>query len=141
MTCRGKGSIFNTVKETITIPKGVDNGVNLRVSKKGHFSPVGPAGDLMVQIKVKPHAYFKRDGSDILTDQYITVSQAVLGADLNVKTLYGDIKMKVDPGTQNEEKKKIANYVSNIYSLSPPLIGCPKVAPEPSSKREPLCHR
>jgi molecular chaperone DnaJ len=140
MTCRGKGSIFNTVKETITIPKGVDNGVNLRVSKKGHFSPVGPAGDLMVQIKVKPHAYFKRDGSDILTDQYITVSQAVLGADLNVKTLYGDIKMKVDPGTQNEEKKKIANYVSSLYSLSP-FIGCPKVAPEPSSKREPLCHR
>ena len=141
MTCRGKGSIFNTVKETITIPKGVDNGVNLRVSKKGHFSPVGPAGDLMVQIKVKPHAYFKRDGSDILTDQYITVSQAVLGADLNVKTLYGDIKMKVDPGTQNEEKKKIANYVSTLSSLSPPYIGCPKVAPEPSSKREPLCHR
>jgi molecular chaperone DnaJ len=74
MTCRGKGSVFNTVKETITIPKGVDNGVNLRVSKKGHFSPVGPSGDLMVQIKVKPHPYFKRDGSDILTDQYITVS-------------------------------------------------------------------
>ena len=101
---------------------------------------MGPAGDLMVQIKVKPHAYFKRDGSDILTDQYITVSQAVLGADLNIKTLYGDIKMKVDPGTQNEEKKKIANYVSILCSLSP-YLGCLKVAPEPSSKREPLCHR
>jgi hypothetical protein len=64
----------------------------------------------------------------------------VLGAELNVKTLYGDIKMKVDPGTQNEEKKKIANYVRVLNSLRP-SIGCPKVAPEPSSKREPLCHR
>jgi DnaJ-class molecular chaperone len=48
MSCKGKGSSFNSVKETINIPKGVDNGVNLRVSKKGHFSPVGPPGDLMV---------------------------------------------------------------------------------------------
>ena len=47
-TCRGKGSVFSSVKETINIPKGVDNGVNLRVSKKGHFSPAGPPGDLMV---------------------------------------------------------------------------------------------
>jgi len=99
MTCRGKGSTFSSVKETINVPKGVDNGVNLRVSKKGHFSPVGPPGDLMVQIKVKPHPYFKRDGSDINTDLYITLSQAVLGAELGVKTLYGDVKMKIDPGT------------------------------------------
>lgn len=63
-----------------------------------------------------------------------------MGAELNVKTLYGDIKMKVDPGTQNEEKKKIANYVSVLNSLSS-TIGCPKVASESSSKREPLCHR
>lgn len=65
----------------------------------------------MVQIKVKPHPYFKRDNSDIQTDLYITLSQAVLGAEMNVKTLYGDIKMKIDPGSQNEERKKIANYV------------------------------
>lgn len=139
MTCRGKGSVFNSVKETINIPKGVDNGVNLRVSKKGHFSPVGPAGDLMVQIKVKPHPYFKRDGSDILTDQYITVSQAILGAELNIKTLYGDVKMKVDPGTQNEEKKKIANYVS-LKLITDRNIGCPKVTTQSSSERQSFCN-
>ena len=98
-TCRGKGAVHSSVKETINVPKGVDSGVNLRVSKKGHYSPVGPPGDLMVQIKVKPHPYFKRDGSDINTDLYITISQAVLGAEIPVKTLYGDIKMKIDPGT------------------------------------------
>jgi len=48
--------------------------VNLRVSKKGHSGFGGPAGDLMIQVKVKPHPYFKRDGSDILTDQFISIS-------------------------------------------------------------------
>jgi molecular chaperone DnaJ len=62
------------VKETINIPKGVDNGVNLRVSKKGNASKGGPPGDLMIQVKVKPHPYFKRDGSDIHTDLYISIA-------------------------------------------------------------------
>lgn len=52
-----------------------------------------------MQIKVKPHPYFKRDGSDILTDQFISIADAVLGNEVQVKTLYGDIRMKVDPGT------------------------------------------
>lgn len=72
-SCRGRGTTTNTVKETINIPKGVDTGVNLRVSKKGNFSPVGPPGDLMINIKVKPHPYFKREGFDILTDLYLSV--------------------------------------------------------------------
>ena len=53
----------------------------------------------MIQVKVKPHPYFKRDGSDILTDLYISISEAVLGSEVKVKTLYGDIRMKIDPGT------------------------------------------
>lgn len=62
------------MKETINIPKGVDNGVNLRVSKKGNSGLGGPAGDLMIQVKVKPHSYFKRDGSDIHTDLFISIA-------------------------------------------------------------------
>ena len=77
----------------------MDTGVNLRISKKGNFSVNGPPGDLMIQIKVKPHPYFKRDGSDINTDLFLTVSEAILGTEATVKTLYGDIKLKIDPGT------------------------------------------
>lgn len=73
-SCRGKGTTYSTVKETINIPKGVDNDVNLRVSKKGNFSIMGQPGDLLINIKVKPHPYFKRDGFDIRTDQYINIS-------------------------------------------------------------------
>ena len=75
VTCRGKGSMQTSVKETIVIPKGVDNGVNLRMTKKGHSTGQGPPGDLMIQIKVKPHPYFKRDGSDIHTDMHISIGQ------------------------------------------------------------------
>ena len=110
-SCRGKGVTNSLVRETINIPKGVDNGVNLRVSKKGHSGVGGrPAGDLMIQIKVKPHAHFKRDGADILTDLYISLSDAVLGSEVKVRTLYGDIRMKVDGGAQHNDKKKISNY-------------------------------
>lgn len=82
----------------------------MRVSKKGNSGLGGPPGDLMIQVKVKPHAYFKRDGSDIQTDLFINISDAVLGSEVPVKTLYGDIRMKVDPGTQHDDKKKITNY-------------------------------
>jgi DnaJ-class molecular chaperone len=48
MTCKGKGAVTTSAKETINIPKGVDNGINLRVSKKGHYSAAGSPGDLMI---------------------------------------------------------------------------------------------
>ena len=110
MTCRGKGTTHGQVKETINVPKGVDTGVNLRVSKKGHAGRGGPHGDLIVNVKVRPHNYFKREGSNIHTDLYLSISQAVLGSEIKVKTLYGDVKIKLPPGTQHEEQKKIANY-------------------------------
>lgn len=74
VTCRGRGTSHNQVNENIQIPKGVDNGVNLRVSKKGHAGVGAPAGDLIIHVKVKPHGYFKREGSDIHTDLFISIS-------------------------------------------------------------------
>lgn len=62
------------MKEVVNIPKGVDNGVNLRISKKGHYQSNGPPGDLMINLKVKPDNYYKRDGYDIYTDLFVTVS-------------------------------------------------------------------
>jgi len=78
--------------------------VNLRVSKKGHAGNGGPAGDLIVHVKVKPHAYFKREGSNIHTDLFISIGQAVLGSEVLVKTLYGNVRMKIAAGTQHDER-------------------------------------
>jgi len=83
------------------------------MSKKGHAGSGGPAGDLMIHVKVKPHAYFKRENSDIHTDVRVNLSQAVLGSEIKVRTLYGDVKMKVPAGTQHDERKKMSNYGVN----------------------------
>ena len=79
ISCNGKGTQQKKVQETINVPKGVNSGVNLRMSKKGHYSLHGPSGDLMVKINVRPHEYFKRDNYDILTDAHISVATAILG--------------------------------------------------------------
>ena len=73
-SCRGKGLSNQQVKETINIPKGVDSGVNLRVAKKGNAGLGGPAGDLMIQVKVKAHPFFKRDGADVHTELFISIA-------------------------------------------------------------------
>jgi molecular chaperone DnaJ len=112
--CHGKGHINTQVKENINIPKGVDDNMNLRLQKKGHFSSNGQHGDLYVKVKIKPHTYFKREQFDIYTTNYITVSQAVLGAKLKVKTLYGDVSVNVDPGTNDGDTKKLLNHVGDI---------------------------
>jgi molecular chaperone DnaJ len=117
LTCSGKGHQQKRVKENIKIPKGVNSGINLRMHKKGHFSPTGPSGDLMLKINVKPHPYFKRDGFDILTDAYISVTDAILGGEVTVKTLTADVKLKVDPGTQDSTKKKLVGL--GIQKLPP----------------------
>ena len=74
LTCNGTGSLYQHAKESITIPKGVDNGVNLRMAKKGNFSSKGENGDLLIKVDVKPHPYFRREGADIYTDKFITMT-------------------------------------------------------------------
>jgi molecular chaperone DnaJ len=113
-TCYGKGYMNINSKENINIPKGVDDNNNLRLQKKGHYSSNGQHGDLYVKIKIKPHTYFKREQFDIYTTNYITISQAVLGGKVKVKTLYGDISVNIDPGTNDGDTKKLLNYVIHL---------------------------
>lgn len=117
LTCNGKGQVQKRVKETVNVPKGVNSGINLRMNKKGHYSSTGPSGDLMLKITVKPHSYFRRDGFDVLTDAYISVTEAILGGEVTIKTLSSEVKVKVDPGTSHNSKKKLLNL--GIQKLPP----------------------
>ena len=116
-TCYGKGHTQTKSTESINIPKGVNDGMNLRVARKGHYSSKGQSGDLFVKVKVRPHAYFKRDNFDIHTVNSITISQAVLGAKIKIKTLNGDVSVTVEPGTNDGDVKKLMNY--GITKLPP----------------------
>lgn len=104
LSCNGQGTQYQQVKENISIPKGVDNGVNLRLSKKGNYSLRGESGDLLIKVNVRPHPYFKRQGADILCDKKITLTQALLGAKVQVKTLNGASDINIRPSIQNDEQ-------------------------------------
>jgi molecular chaperone DnaJ len=114
-TCEGTGQIIDkrpagvdadglARKEeviTIQIPAGVAEGMQLTVSGKGNSGRNGgPAGDLIVLVEEEEHEYFKRDGNNILFDLEINFSDAALGAQVDVPTLDGKARIKLDPGTQ-----------------------------------------
>ena len=88
---------------SVKVPAGIQDGQKLKVKGKGQPSPNGgPAGDLVVTIKVKPHAVFTRDGDNIRVSVPVTYAEATLGATIEVPVLGGDpVKLKVAPGTPN----------------------------------------
>jgi len=80
----------------VTIPAGVEDGQALRLRGKGAPSPgEGPPGDALVQIAVKPHRYFSREGDDILIDLPVTVKEAALGAEVRTPTTTGSVMLKI----------------------------------------------
>jgi len=98
--CRGEGRRRETQNIKVKIPAGVDTGSNLRVRGEGEAGTAG-RGDLYVVIEVKAHSVFQRHGNDILTEIDISLSKAILGAEVEVPTLNGHVAMKIPPGTQS----------------------------------------
>jgi molecular chaperone DnaJ len=100
-TCRGVGRVRREKTLEVKIPPGVDTGDRIRITAEGEPGDRGaPAGDLYVQIVVKPHAFFERDGSDLLCAVPIGVVTAILGGELEVPTLDGKATLKIPEGTQ-----------------------------------------
>lgn len=97
--CGGSGAILATEKFSVDIPAGVDTGSQLRLQGLGERGP-SSSGDLYVFIGVKTHPVFQRDGNDIHLDTYIGFSQAALGSEIEVPTLWGKTKLKIPAGTQ-----------------------------------------
>ncbi len=99
--CGGDGNIKEQEEIKLKIPKGTPDGLMLRFKGKGNAGPNGGGyGDLYVQIEVKPHNEFERQGADIYLDREIDVTTAVLGGEIKVPTLHGKVTVKVKSGTQ-----------------------------------------
>jgi len=80
----------------VTIPAGVEDGQTLRLRGKGAPSPgEGPPGDALVQIVVRPHRFFTREGDDIIVDLPVTVKEAALGAEVRTPTTTGSVMLKI----------------------------------------------
>ncbi len=107
-SCKGSGRISKDKTITITVPEGIDNGHELRMSgkgEKGHNG--GPAGDIYLQFRVKEHAIFEREGDDIYLEVPITVAQAALGIKKEIPTIHGNVYLDIEAGTQNYTKLKL----------------------------------
>lgn len=108
--CKGQGT--QTKKQTITlkIPAGVDDGATIRLREHGEAIANGPKGDLYVNIRVKPHKKFTREGSLIISEEHVDMVSASLGTEISVDTVDGPIKMKVPAGTQSGTDFKLSGH-------------------------------
>ncbi|MEM1404645.1 MAG: molecular chaperone DnaJ [Pseudomonadota bacterium] len=100
-SCHGEGRVEKTKKLSVKVPPGVDTGDRIRLGGEGEAGAEGgPPGDLFVQMSVKQHPIFERDGKHLYCEVPITFADAALGGELEVPTLDGRVKLKIPPETQ-----------------------------------------
>lgn len=106
--CHGAGRLKVQKRVNITVPAGIDDGQVLRVSGEGDSGiNGGPAGNLNVSVGVRPHPLFTREGYDVHCEIPITYAQAVMGDEITVPTIDGNVKFSIPEGTQNGAKHRL----------------------------------
>jgi len=103
-SCRGQGRVEKTKTLSVKVPAGVDTGDRIRLSGEGEAGEHGaPAGDLYVQVHVREHKIFARDGNNLYCEVPLSFTTAALGGELEVPTLDGKVKLKVSAETQTSK--------------------------------------
>ncbi len=101
-TCNGRGRVRKVKTLAVKVPAGVDSGDRIRLAQEGEAGRNGgPSGDLYVDINVKPHRIFERDGRNLSCDVPIGFAAGVLGSTVDVPTLDGQVALKIPPETQS----------------------------------------
>jgi len=108
--CKGKGTKHKKQDVKLKIPAGIDDGAVIRLREHGEAIANGPKGDLYVNIRVKPHKKFTREGDLILSEEHIDMVQAALGTEVSVDTVDGPVTMKIPAGTQSGSDFKLSNH-------------------------------
>ncbi len=116
-TCHGDGRVTKRKKIKVTIPEGVDDGQQLRVSGQGEAGHNGgPAGDLYLVFRVKPHEKFIRQDDDIYLELNLSFPQVALGDEIEVPTVQGNVKLKIPAGTQTGTKFRLRGKgIKNVH--------------------------
>ena len=108
-TCRGKGKVYRNQKVKVNVPAGIDHGQTVRLRGEGNVGANGgPNGDLMVDVYIRQHPIFEREGVHVYCEVPITFTQAALGAEVEVPTLDGKIKFEIPEGTQTGKMFSLA---------------------------------
>lgn len=108
--CHGKGTKKKNQKIALKVPAGIDDGATIRLREHGEAIANGPKGDLYVNVRVKPHKKFTREGNLILSEEHVDMVSAALGTEIDVETVDGKIRMKVPAGTQSGTDFKLSSH-------------------------------
>ncbi len=109
--CNAQGRVIKERKIEVKIPAGIEDGSRLRISGEGEAGlRGGPPGDLYVVVRVRPHKKFQRQGSDLVLEVPISISQAALGAEMAVPTLDGNTALRIPEGTQHGTTFRLKGY-------------------------------
>lgn len=140
-TCSGAGSFRQDKKINVKIPAGIDDGQSIRVSGEGEAGYRGSKpGDLYLRISVKSHKDLVRDGFNLYKDLPISFTEATLGAKVLVKTLDGDIELKIPAGTQNGVQFRVKNkgvpHINDRDKRGDLLLTARVIVPNKLNKRE-----
>ena len=125
-SCHGNGRVEEEKILSVKIPAGVDNGDRIRLSGEGEAGPAGtPPGDLYVEVRVREHAIFQRDGDDLHCEVPIRISQAALGDTIRVPTLGGEAEIRVPAETQSGKVFRLRDKgVKSVRSRNPGDLYC-----------------
>jgi molecular chaperone DnaJ len=124
--CHGEGRIRRNKVLEVTIPAGIDEGQRIRLAGKGEPGlNGGPPGDLYVEIRIKPHEVFQRDGDDLHCEVPIPITTAALGGEVEVATLTDKVSITIPEGTQNGKTFRLRGKgIKGVRSAYPGDLYC-----------------
>lgn len=131
--CHGQGRVERTKRLEVKVPAGVDNGDRIRLAGEGESGPAGaPAGDLYVDVRVREHPIFQRDGDDLHCEVPVRISQAALGDTIRVPTLGGEAELRIPAETQSGKLFRLRGKgVRSVRSRSEGDLYCRVVVETP----------
>ena len=115
--CQGNGTVQKTKTLQVKVPAGVDDGDQIRLAGEGQGSTTGNSGDLYVQIRIRQHPIFSRDGDNLYCEMPVSVAMSALGGEIEIPTLNGRAQLKIPPESQSERVFRLRSKgVRNVRS-------------------------
>jgi len=126
LSCHGDGRIKRNKVLEVNIPAGIDEGQRIRLGGKGEpGANGGPPGDLYVEVRIKPHEVFQRDGDDLHCEVPVSVPTAALGGDVDLATLTEKVSITIPEGTQNGKTFRLRGKgIKGVRSSYPGDLYC-----------------
>ncbi len=120
--CHGRGRVRKTRTLAVKVPPGVDDGDRIRLSGEGEAGRNGgPPGDLYVEIRVRPHRIFEREGSNLSCEVPVSIAAATLGGEVELPTLDGNVALKIPAGTQSGKVFRLRG--KGVRTVRDPRVG------------------